>query len=74
MSNQWRSQMSYIQSEPVRFWSAVTTIIAAVIALLQVFGAIDWTADQVAAVMGVVAASGGLIQFFLVRDQVSPGA
>lgn len=62
----------YIAREPVRFWSAVTGLVAAVVALLQLFGVIDWTADQVAGVMGVVAAAGAMFQFFFVREQVTP--
>ena len=64
--------MSVIRNEPVRFWSSITALIAAVIALLQLFGVIQWTPDQIAGVMGVVAAVGGLVQFFFVRNQVTP--
>ncbi len=64
--------MNVIKEEPVRFWSAVTALVAAFIALLQIFGAVDWTGDQIAAVMAVVAAVGGLFQFFFVRNKVTP--
>ncbi|RKZ94098.1 MAG: hypothetical protein DRQ40_06555 [Gammaproteobacteria bacterium] len=66
--------MDFIKNEPVRFWALVTTLVAALIALLQIFGVINWSGEQVAAVMAIVAAVGGLIMFFLVRNQVSPVA
>lgn len=64
--------MDYIRREPVRFWSALTAFIEAFIALLIVFGALTWTDVQVATVMGLVAAGGGLFQFFFVRSKVTP--
>lgn len=64
--------MSYITKEPVRFWAAITGVIEAVIPVLILFGIIDWSADQIAAVMLLVAAIGTLFAFFFVREQVTP--
>jgi len=61
-----------IQEEPVRFWAAITGIVSSIIALLQIFGAVNWTGDQIAAIMLVVAAVGTMFQFFFVRNQVTP--
>lgn len=66
--------MEYIEQEPVRFWAAVTALVAAGIAVAQLFGWIDWTSDQIAGIMGLVAAFGGLFMFFFVRDRVTPVA
>ena len=64
--------MDVIKREPVRFWASVTAVVSAVVALLVGFEVLDWTADQIALVMAVVAAVGGVVQFFYVREQVTP--
>lgn len=62
--------MNKIQEEPVRFWAAVTTIVQAVVALLIGFDMLGWTPEQVALVMALVTAAGGIVQFFYVRNRV----
>lgn len=64
--------MTYIKEEPVRFWSAVTGLVAAVFALLVGFEVVNWTSEQIALIMGVLAAVGVLFQFFFVRNKVTP--
>lgn len=64
--------VEYIKNEPVRFWAAITGLIAAVFALLIGFEVVTWTAEQIALIMGVLAAVGVLFQFFFVREKVTP--
>lgn len=64
--------MNYIATEPVRFWAAVTGIVVAVIPLLTLFGVVDLTSDQIAAILAVLVAVGVLFQFFFVREKVTP--
>ena len=64
--------IEYVTHEPVRFWSALTAIVVEAIALAEGFGLLAWTPDQIALVLGMVAAVGGLFQFFYVRDRVTP--
>lgn len=63
---------NYIKQEPVRFWAAVTGLVAAVFALLIGFEVVSWTPEQIALIMGVLTAVGTLFQFFFVREQVTP--
>ncbi len=64
--------IDYIKREPVRFWAAVTGIIMALFPVLTLFGVIDWSVDQIAAVLALFAAIGVTFQFFFVRNKVSP--
>lgn len=61
-----------IEKEPVRFWAGITGLVQAIIPLLLVFDLIDWSTDQIAAVMGLLAAIGFMFMFFYVREKVSP--
>ncbi len=63
--------MRFIKERPVIFWGSITTLVTAVIGLLVIFGAIDWTAEQVAQVMVVLAAIGQMF-VFLIQGQVTP--
>ena len=64
--------LNYIKEEPVRFWAAVSGLIAAVFALLIGFEIVSWTPEQVGLILGVLAAVGTLFQFFFVREKVTP--
>ena len=63
--------MSRIRQEPVVFWGTLTSLIEAIIGLLAIFGVINWTTEQMGAVMLVVAAVGTMFAFF-VRSKVAP--
>ena len=60
------------QSEPVRITAALGTFINALILMLQGFGVIHWTGDQVALVMTAWNAAVGVFLATFVRASVSP--
>lgn len=59
------------QAEPVAVESALRNLLVAVIGLLQVFGAINWTPEQQGAVLLVFAALSVAASLF-VRNKVTP--
>ena len=63
--------MSFIKREPVVFWGLLTAIIEATLGLLVIFGLWTIDAEQLAAIMVLVAALGAMFTF-IVRGQVSP--
>lgn len=60
-----------IKAEPVAFWGILTALVEAIIGLALIFGWVDWTAEQVGAIMLVVAVLGTALTFF-VRGKVTP--
>ena len=52
--------MKWIKKEPVAFWGMLTVLINACIAAGITFGYIDWTAGEIAAALGIVAALGAI--------------
>ena len=64
--------IDYIKNEPVRFWAAVTGIVVALIPVLTIFNVINWTPEQIAAIVALLAAVGVAFQFFFVREKVTP--
>ena len=64
--------LDYIKDEPVRFWAAITGIVVALIPVLTIFNVINWTPEQIAAVVVLFAAVGVAFQFFFVREKVTP--
>ena len=52
--------MKFIRREPVAFWGMLTVLINTCIAAGISFGYIDWTADEIAAALGIVAALGAI--------------
>lgn len=66
--------MMKFKLEPVSATAAVGTLVQAVIAMLQGFGAIHWTGDQISLVMAVWAAIVGVFLGTVVRASVAPVA
>ena len=62
-----------IDNEPVAVITAVISLIAAIVAMLPLFG-VPLTADQAAGIMAVVVAAGGVVSTLLIRSQVTPVA
>jgi ABC-type spermidine/putrescine transport system permease subunit I len=60
-----------MNTEPAVTIGAVTTLIAAAIALLVAFG-VDITEDQTKAILAFVAAAGPLASALLIRRKVTP--
>ena len=60
-----------MNTEPAVTIGAITTLIAAALALLVSFG-VDVTADQQTAILAFVATAGPLASALLIRRKVSP--
>lgn len=65
--------MSKLSTEPVLTGNAVPALLAAVLALLKAFNVVDFTADQLAAVLGAVTAAVAVVSVFI-RSKVTPDA
>lgn len=63
--------MSITQTEPVAVAGTIQGALSALIALALVFGWVDWTPDQTAAIMAVYTAFVGVVTA-VTRSKVSP--
>lgn len=57
---------------PILIINGLTAVIDALIPALQLFGVIDWTPDQIAAVMLVVTTTGSAVSTVFGQRQVTP--
>ncbi len=57
-----------ISEEPVVFWGLVSELASVIIGVLLIFGVLEWSGEQVGAVMLVLAAVGSFLVFFVRRQ------
>lgn len=61
-----------MKTEPAAVIGGIVALVAAIIPALVLFGVVDWSADQIGAVMLIVTTAATLAGTFFVRSKVTP--